>query len=273
MLMAMEIDVLGPLGARVNGVSIVPTAGKPRQILALLAIRAGRVVSVETLIEEVWGDAVPRSAAPTLQTYILQLRKKITDALPEDSELTAKDILATSYGGYQLAPVDPIRCDLVEFQRLTAHGTRAMAGNAPHIASEKLREGLGLWRGNALVDVPLGEVLRMEVIGMQEARTRALELRIEADLQLGRHAELIGELRMLVAQQPLHENLCAQLMTALYRAGHPWRALEVFQSLRQSLVDELGVEPSPRLQRLHRAVLANDDRLDRFTPAQRLLSA
>ncbi|MBO0651825.1 MULTISPECIES: AfsR/SARP family transcriptional regulator [Streptomyces] len=268
----MQIEVLGPIAARVNGTSIVPTAGKPRQILALLAIRAGRVVAVETLMTEVWGDAIPRSAATTLQTYILQLRRKISEAGPQEDGRTAKDILATCYGGYQLNPME-YSCDLLEFQQLVRRGSRAMGENDPATATAELSRALELWRGPALVDVPVGEVLGMEIIGMQEERTRALELRIEADLQLGRHAELIGELRMLVAQQPMHEALCAQLMTALYRAGHPWRALDAFQSLRRALVEELGVEPSPRLQRLHQAVLANDERLEVPAPTHALLTA
>ncbi|MER6423339.1 AfsR/SARP family transcriptional regulator [Streptomyces sp. NPDC001137] len=243
--------------------SIVPTAGKPRQILSLLAIRAGRVVQVETLMAEVWGDAIPRSASTTLQTYILQLRRKLTETGVEETGRTAKEVLTTCYGGYRL-DLDPAEFsfDLLEFQRLVRLGGRALAGNDPATATGLLARSLDLWRGPALADVPVGEVLSTEVIGMQEERAWALEMRLDADLRLGRHAEIIGELRMLVSRQPLHETLTAQLMTALYRAGHPWRALEAFQALRQALIEELGVEPSPRLQRLHQAILANEDDLE-----------
>ncbi|MEE1758268.1 MULTISPECIES: AfsR/SARP family transcriptional regulator [unclassified Streptomyces] len=263
----MEFGVLGPLEARVHGTSIVPTAGKPRQILSLLAIRVGRVVQVETLMAEVWGDAIPRSAATTLQTYILQLRRKLTAADIHQTGRGAKEILTTCYGGYRLVP-EEYSCDLLAFQRLIRLGATALSADDPATATRHLGHALDLWRGPALADVPVGEVLGMEVIGMQEERARALELRLDADLRLGRHAELIGELRMLVAAQPLHETLCAQLMIALYRSGYPWRALDAFQSLRQALVEELGVEPSPRLQRLHRAILSNDAQLDApsFTP-------
>ncbi|WP_309302870.1 AfsR/SARP family transcriptional regulator [Streptomyces sp. PT12] len=244
-----------------NAISIVPTAGKPRQILSLLAVRAGGVVHVETLMAEVWGNAIPRSASTTLQTYILQLRKKLTEAGVRQTGRSAKEVLSTSYGGYRLAP-DEFSLDLLEFQRLVRLGGTALTGNDPGGAATHLRRALALWRGPALADVPVGEVLGTEVIGMQEARSLALELRLEADLRLGRHAEIIGELRMLVNREPLNETLAAQLMTALYRAGHTWRALGVFQSLRQSLIEELGVEPTPRVQRLHQAILANDTELD-----------
>ncbi|MFE2143995.1 BTAD domain-containing putative transcriptional regulator [Streptomyces sp. NPDC059456] len=269
----MEFGVLGPLEARLNGMSIVPTAGKPRQILSLLAIRAGRVVQVETLMAELWGNAIPRSAATTLQTYILQLRRKLTQAgVQQQFGRSAKDVLATCYGGYRLAP-EEFSLDLLKFQQLVRVGGRTLAENDPRTASDQLGRALDLWRGPALTDVPVGEVLSTEVIGMQEERDWALEMRLEADLSLGRHAEIIGELRMLVSQQPLHETLSAQLMTALYRAGHPWRALDAFQALRHALIKELGVEPSPRLQRLHQAILANDSGLQVPSPTLHALSA
>ncbi|MDQ0748246.1 DNA-binding SARP family transcriptional activator [Streptomyces africanus] len=263
----MEFNVLGPLEARVRDTSIVPTAGKPRQVLSLLALRAGRVVQVESLMAEVWGEAIPRSAATTLQTYILKLRRNLNAAGIEATGRTAKDVLETCYGGYRLA-ADEFSCDLADFQRLVRSGGRALDEDDPRVAAGHLRRALDLWRGPALVDVPLGEVLGMEVIGMREERARALEMRLDADLRLGRHTELVAELRMLVAEHPLHETHCAQLMTALYRAGYAWRALDAFQNLRQALVEELGVEPSPRLQRLHQAILANDVRLETpsFTP-------
>lgn len=122
-------------------------------------------------------------------------------------------------------------------------------------ASDVLGTALGLWRGPALVDVPVGRILETDVLGMEESRTQALELRIEADLRLGKHAELLGELRTLTAQHPLHENFSAQLMLAHYRSGHTWRALETYQRLRGTLVRELGVEPSRRLRQLHQLVL------------------
>lgn len=256
----MEIELLGPISVRAYGVSIVPSAGKPRQILALLAIRAGHVVPVPTLMEEIWGEAPPRSAATTLQTYILQLRRKIASSLPAGQEGSVKDVLSTSFGGYKL-DVRPDSCDVREFERLAARGGAAMDARDPSTASEDLGRALELWHGPALVDVPVGRVLAMELLGLEEARMRVHEQRIDADLQLGRHTAVLGELRMLVAQHPMHETLAGFLMLAFYRSGNTWRALEVFQQLRRTLIDELGIEPSLRMQRLHQGVLAGDPAL------------
>ncbi|MGW4238420.1 AfsR/SARP family transcriptional regulator [Streptomyces sp. NPDC004749] len=263
----MQTRVLGPLAIDYNGMSIVPTANKPKQILALLALRPGHAVPVGALIEEVWGDAVPRSAATTLQTYILQLRRRIAAALDADGERggpSPKDVLATAYGGYRLVAPSQGH-DLAEFQDLSTRGIRALETGDAHAASTLLGTALALWRGAALADVPKGPALELEVIGMEEARLTVLEQRIEADLRLGRHSSLLPELRMLSARHPLNENLCAQLMTALYRAGSPWRALEEFRRLRGRLNGELGVEPTPGLQRLHLAVLNGDPSLEAVT--------
>ncbi|MFD5769985.1 BTAD domain-containing putative transcriptional regulator [Streptomyces sp. NPDC127049] len=257
----MEINVLGPLTATEHGVSVVPTAGKPRQILALLALQADRVVTVPTLMEEIWGEEIPRSAATTLQTYILQLRRKLATALAEDPHRQAKEVLVTQHGGY-LLQVQPGRVDAQEFLRLAASGRDAHEAGDYRTASELLRRSIELWQGPALVDVRVGRVLELEVLGLEEDRMAALERRIDADLHLGRHREIVPELRVLVARNPMHENFCAHLMTAQHRAGSSWRALESFQRLRTTLIDELGLEPSPRLQRLHQAVLAADPALD-----------
>lgn len=266
----MEIEVLGPLDIRLDGTSIVPSAGKPRQILALLALRAGRIVTVPVLMEEIWGDRIPRSAQTTLQTYILQLRRRISAARP-DVRRPAKDVLSTRFGGYQLS--EPVHSsDVGTFQRLTAEGGAALERGEAGRAAEVLGRALGLWHGSALIDVPTGHVLNTEILGIEEGRARALELRIEADLRLGRHAELLGELRMLVARHPLHESFHAQLMIALCRSGHTWRALEVYQQLRSTLVGELGVEPSDRIQRLHRQVLGGGLDKPRSTYVERDLS-
>jgi SARP family transcriptional regulator, regulator of embCAB operon len=260
----MHIEVLGPLSVSEAGVSVVPSAGKPRQLLALLAIRNGRAVSFATLVEELWGDKIPRSATTTLQTYVLQIRRQISKALASDSAdsgRSSKDVLSTSFGGYQLE-ASPYSFDLREFERLTLRGDTALDAGDALSASAAFGEALSLWRGPALQDVPTGRVLSMELLGMEEARMRALDQRITADLRLGRHAALVPELRMLTAQHPLHEKLHARLMLALHRAGSTWRALETFQQLRQTLVTELGVEPSQRIQRLHQAILSNDPALE-----------
>ncbi|WP_371671394.1 AfsR/SARP family transcriptional regulator [Streptomyces sp. NBC_00289] len=253
----MEIKVLGSLAAHERGVPVVPTAAKPRQLLALLALHGDRVVTVPTLMEEIWGENVPRSASTTLQTYILQLRRKIAAALVDEPAMDAKDVLVTRLGGYLLR-VQPGQVDAHEFERLADHGRAAYDVADYRTASDLLRRALGLWQGPALVDVPAGSVLELEVLRLNEERTTALERRIESDLRLGRHAEVVPELRVLAARHPLHEGFCAQLMRALHHTGGSWRALEAYQRLRGSLVRELGLEPSAALRGLHQAVLSGD---------------
>lgn len=254
----MEIRVLGPLTADLNGLSIVPTAAKPRQILALLALNRGRVVTVGALMEEVWGLELPRSAATTLQTYIMQLRRGLSSAL---GPAAAKEILATRHGGY-LLDAEPGSVDAQEFDRLAAQGYAAFDAESPEDAARLLTEALALWTGPALVDVQQGRLLEVEVTRLQESRLAVLERRIDADLRIGRHHEVLGELAGLTAQHPMHENLHAQFMLALYRCGRTSGALDAYQRLRAALVDELGLEPSARLRRLHHSLLAADPTLD-----------
>ncbi|GAB3516300.1 AfsR/SARP family transcriptional regulator [Phytohabitans suffuscus] len=248
-------QLLGPLSAHLNHQPVVPSAPKQRQILALLALNAGRVVMTQTLVEEVWGDKPPRSFATTVQTYILQLRAKLATAAGD--EKWPRQLLGTRHAGYQ---IDAQLCqtDVVEFDRLVRAGRRAAEMGDPAATSELLGGALALWRGPALVDVPAGRILAAEVASLEETRLGVLERRIEADLALRRHADLLGELTMLVARNPMNENFSALLMTALYRSGHAGRALEAFRRIRAVLRDELGVEPGPRLQRLHHAILAGD---------------
>ncbi|MEV7415210.1 AfsR/SARP family transcriptional regulator [Streptomyces sp. NPDC089919] len=257
----MKIKVLGPLNAEVNGISIVPTAGKPRQILALLALYPGRVVPVPTLMEEIWGTDLPQSALTTLQTYILQLRRRLGTAMGPDVPGSAKDVLATRYGGYMLQiPNEAV--DVHAYERLVAEGQQAFEDGEDGHAAKCLREALDLWEGPALVDVRVGPILDIEVMRLEESRLVARERRIDADLRLGRHVELIAELTDMIARHPQHEGLHSQAMVALYRSGRQASALDVYRRLRQRLIDELGVEPSPQLQRLHQAMLAVDPRLD-----------
>jgi DNA-binding SARP family transcriptional activator len=264
----MEVKVLGPLEAQENGTSVAPTAGKLRQILALLALEGGQVVTVPTLIEELWRMEPPRSALTTLQTYILQLRRLIDGALGSGGPVAAKDLLVTRSGGYLLNVSDGI--DVQRYERLAAAGTRAADNSDYESASRLLRSALDVWRGQALADVPVGLRLGIEAIRLEESRLGVLELCIDADLRLGRHYVLLSELAMLNASYPMHENLCAQFMVALYRAGQQWRAIDVYKRLRDTLVDELGVEPSARLQHLQRAILRSDPALHE-APVKELL--
>lgn len=248
--------------ARIGGVGVLPAAAKPRQVMALLAVRAGQVVTVPVLTGELWGEALPRSAVTTLQTYVLQLRRRISAALGDEGGAAARELLATVHGGYRLT-LPPAAVDAHRAQSLIERGRQALAAGDDPTGSRLLHDALALWDGPMLVDVPKGRQLAIECLSLDEVRLGALELRIEADLRLGRHAELLGELTALTAEQPTHETLHAQYMIALYRAGRSGRALEVFRRLRSTLVGELGLEPSPRLQRLHRAILAGHPGLER----------
>lgn len=259
--MDVQIELLGPLSAQVGGVSVLPSAGKPRQILALLALQANQVVSVPALMEEIWGAEPPRSAPTTLQTYILQLRRKLKDAGRNRGVREAKTILVTVHGGYQLA-VDPGDVDVHAFEELVGRGQSALRTQDDLAAAKLLGQALDLWRGPALVDVQQGRMVEIEVMRLEESRLGALELRIWADLRLGRHTEVLSELTALTALHSMHETLHAQFMIALYRSGRPGKSLEVFRRLRATLIDELGLEPAPRVQRLHRAILSADPALD-----------
>ncbi|MFI1683007.1 MULTISPECIES: AfsR/SARP family transcriptional regulator [unclassified Streptomyces] len=257
----MRVKVLGPLGADVNGVNVVPTASKPRQILALLALYPRRVVPISTLMEEIWGVDLPASAMTTLQTYILQLRRRLGTAMGPDAAGSAKDVLVTRYGGY-LLQIPPEQVDVHEYERLVAGGQRAFDSGDDRAAATLFGRALDLWDGAALVDVRMGCVLEIEATRLEESRLVTLERRIDAELRLGRHCEFIAELSDLTARHPRHEGLHSQAMVALYRSGRQASALDVYQRLRARLIEDLGVEPSPQLQRLHQAILAVDPRLD-----------
>ncbi|MET9608650.1 AfsR/SARP family transcriptional regulator [Streptomyces sp. NPDC006512] len=257
----MRIQVLGPLSAEVNGDSIVPTAGKPRQILALLSLYPGRVMPVPTLMEEIWGQNLPQSALTTLQTYVLQLRRRLGTAMGPGRPGGAKEVLTTRHGGY-LLQVPPESVDVHSYDTLVARGQAAFDDGDDEGSAKLLREALALWQGPALVDVRVGPVLEIEVLRLEESRLVTMERRIDVDLRLGRHTELLAELTELTARHPQHEGMHSQMMVALYRSGRQAAALDVFRRLRQRLIGDLGVEPSPQLQRLHQAMLAVDPALD-----------
>jgi DNA-binding SARP family transcriptional activator len=259
--MRIEIKVLGPLEVSVGGVSIVPTASKPSQLLAMLALNAGRVVTVASLTEEIWDSQPPRSGVPTLHTYILKLRRKLQHALAGEGGVTSKDILITRRAGY-LLDVEPGDVDAARYEQLSAAGRQAVNQGDHERASRTLAEALGLWRGPALADVPTGPQLAIDAMRLEENRLGDLHLRIEADLRLGRHHQLLGELASLCARHPMLENFCVQHMVALYRCGRQSQALEAYRRLRMGMVDQLGVEPSPRVRQLHHAILSGHAVMD-----------
>jgi len=245
----MDFRILGPL--EVYGVSgrVALDAAKQRVLLATLLLHPNEAVSADVLAEALWGERQPAGATNTLQVYVSRLRKAI-----------GGERLVTRPPGYVLF-VAPAELDLHRFERLAAEGRQALAdGNAPTAAS-RLREALLLWRGPPLSDLTYEEFARPEIERLEELRLAASEDRIEAELALGRHAELVPELEGLVAEHPLRERLRAQLMLALYRAGRQAEALTAYQEVRRTLVDELGLEPGLELKRLERAMLEQDPHL------------
>jgi len=264
----VHVGVLGPLKVDDGNHSVVPKAGKPRQVLALLALYRDRMVPAGMLMEELWGDDLPPSAPATLQTYILQLRRAITAGRRDPERYPASETLITGRGGY-LIKGGPEPSDLDEFTEHAAAGAAAMDARDPRTASARYSRALALWRGPALADVPVGRVLGPEVLGLEESHGHVLSRRIAADLQLGRHSTLLGELRTLVDRRPMDEGLSAQYMLALHRDGSTWRALDAFQSLRRALFDTLSIEPSARLQRLYQAMLKGDPMLEPDAAVQR----
>ncbi len=260
----MDIGILGPLVVRSGGGEAAPSAPKPRQLLALLAARADEVISMDLLIDELWESRPPSSAVTTVQTYIGQLRRSLAQTLRIDPGEVAAEVLPFTGWGYRLAAGGGTH-DARAFLRCAELGRDALAAGANDQASVLLRRALRIWRGPALAGVRLGPHLQAHRTHLEEQRLTAVEQRVEADLRLGHHHELIGELSGLVLQYPLHENLHSLFMISLYRAGRPAQALDVFHKIRNSLREELGIEPSPRMRQLQQAVLAADPRLEAET--------
>jgi DNA-binding SARP family transcriptional activator/tetratricopeptide (TPR) repeat protein len=244
----VEFGVLGPL--QVNGGVVL--SAKQRILLAVLLLHASRVVPVETLIDALWDDAPPSSARVTLQGYVKQLRQNM-------GEQAGKRLVTRSPGYLMVVAADEL--DLDRFTGLCDQAQSAVdRGDWPE-ASRLFGEALSLWRGDPLADVPAPVVQRTEVPRLAELRVRAVESRVDADLRLGRHRELVAELRGLVGCEPLREALHGHLMLALYRCGRQAEALEVFRSIDQRLRGELGISPGPELQNLHQRILTADPSL------------
>ena len=220
---------------------------KQRSLLALLLLRAGSVVSTDRLIEELWGDERPHDAASAVHQHVARLRKL----------LEPHEVLETRWPGYVLA-IAPEQLDLSRFERLGAEGRGLLEEGRADDAARSLRSALELWRGEPLADLTGERFLAGALPHLEEGRLEVLEARIDADLACGRDGELVGELRELVRAAPLRERFRAQLMTALYRSGRQADALEVYADARRELVDGLGLEPGPELQRLQSAILAHD---------------
>ena len=229
----MEFRILGPLEVWDESAEVSLGGPKPRALLAVLLLHRNEVVPTDRLIDELWGEDSPEDAAAALRVNVSRLRK----ALPQD-------VLTTRSPGYVIR-VESDELDLHRFERLVDEARSLLARGLAADGSKRLRDALSLWRGPALADFAYESFAQAAIARLEEIRLAAVELRIDADLALGRHDELVGELEALVAEHPLRERLRRCLMTALYRSGRQAEALEAYQEARRALVDELGIEPRP----------------------------
>ena len=247
----MDFRLLGPLevvGDSGRGVSI--GKGRQRALLALLILRANELVATDRLVEELWGESPPPTAQRMLHNQVSALR----------SALGRNGRLETLGSAYRLK-VDPGERDVDRFEELLASG-RARIETDPEGAAERFRQALELWRGPALADLSYEPFAQTEIARLEERRWAAFEARVEAELALGRHADLVSDLEAAVVEQPLREHLHGRLMLALYRCGRQAEALEAYRRARRTLVEEIGVEPSTELRALQDAILAQDPALD-----------
>lgn len=246
----LRIRILGPMEISGRGGDRTPSAPMARRLLAVLLLHANEQVRTSTLIDELWDGEPPRLARKTIQTYVYQLRKA-----PHSAGAGGPgERVETCPNGYRIR-LAPDELDLWQFERHLARARADLGDGDPESAARTLRVGLALWRGDAFADIETGPALAARISQLADTRLGALELRVEADLRLGRHHRLMAELRQLTADHPLNEEFAAQLMLAAYRSGQRGTALETFGQLRRDLVEELGIEPSHRLQRLQRDVL------------------
>jgi DNA-binding SARP family transcriptional activator/tetratricopeptide (TPR) repeat protein len=256
----MRFQVLGPLRVWDGDDWSAIRAAQPRVVLAVLLTQRRQAVSAERLAEELWGDRPPRTALNTIQVYVVRLRR-----------LVGADRLLTRGRGYLLDVPDG-ELDSMVFERLIEEGHRRLVDGQLASGVDQLAEALSLWRGPAMHDVPDSPIVRAEVDRLEQRRVTALEARLGAELELGRHTEVVDELGRLVSEHPLRERLRGHLMLALYRCGRRAEALEVYRSGRAELITELGMEPGPDLRELERAILADEVRPPglaiRVTPAQ-----
>ena len=246
----MEFRILGPLEVVDDGASIALGGSKQRTLLALLLLTPNRPVSVDRLVDALWRGEPPTTAANALQYHVSRLRKTLGDGAP----------IVTREPGY-LIQVGPDQLDLLRFERLVMEAEGADADRARRL----LGDALDLWRGEPLTDLADDVLSQTELQRLAAARLAALERRIDADLALGRHTQLVPELEALVRTHPLHEGFVAALMRALYGAGRQADALEVYRTTRETFDAELGIEPSPLLRDLERAILRQDPELAAVT--------
>jgi YVTN family beta-propeller protein len=246
----MQFRILGSLEVAKDGRPVTLGGTRQRAVLAILLLHRGEVLSVDRLVDALWSERSPDTATKTVQVYVSRLRKELGDG-----------VVLTRGGGY-LLDVEPEQVDAARFERLAQEGRTALERGDVPAARDLLGEALGLWRGPPLDDLTYEEFAQAEIARLDELRLGTLEERIEADLALGRHSELVPELEALVREHPARERLRAQLILALYRSGRQADALASYRDARRALVDELGVEPSRELQALEQAILNQDPAID-----------
>ena len=251
----MDFGILGPLLVSRNGREVPIGAAKQRALLTLLLLRRSEIVSTEAVIDELWGEQPPATAVKVVHVYVSQLRKALGQGL-----------LETRPAGYVLR-LEPDALDADRFERLLARARDLLADGDVREADGVLRDALGLWRGPPLAEFRYHDFARDEISRLEELRIVALELRLEADLAVGRHAGAVPELEALVRDHPLRENLRGLLMVALYRSGRQADALAAYQDARTALVETLGLDPGESLRRLETAILRHDPTLDLQSPA------
>jgi DNA-binding SARP family transcriptional activator len=256
----MEFRILGPLEVRDDGRLLELGGAKQRALLAVLVLHANRPVTAEHLADALWGEDAAGRAVKTIQVYVSRLRGSLGEG---------EALLTTTLAGYQLR-VRPGELDAERFERLVRRGQDALSGGRPELAAGTLREALALWNGPPLADFAFASFAQAEIARLEEIRLAALETRIEADLAVGRHAQLIPELQQLCFEHPTRERLAAHLVVALYRCGRQADALATYRATRARLVDEHGIEPGRELRELEQQVLVNDPALE-LGPAQAAL--
>ena len=259
----MEFRILGPVEVSAGGTLVRLGGSKQRALLAILLINANQVVSTGRLVELLWGEDPPETSLNTLQVYVSHLRKLLEPDRPVGAP---NRVLVSRSPGYLLS-VDEAELDLARFERLVAEGRAALTAGQPDSAAGSLREALSIWRGPAFADVEGEAFATAEGARLAELRLRAIEDRIDADLSTGAHADLVGELRALVSTHPLRERLRGQLMLALYRSGRQAEVSSLYHETRETLAEDIGMEPGPAIERLYKAILNQDPALD-WVPAE-----
>jgi predicted ATPase/DNA-binding SARP family transcriptional activator len=246
----VQFRILGPIQAVLDDEAAALGAPKQRGLLALLLVNRRRVVTAEQLIDGLWGEAPPASALQSLQVYVHGLRRAL-----------GGERIETAGRGYRVV-VGEDELDLDRFERTLERGRAALAAGRPDDAADDLREALACWRGSALADLPEEMRRAAEAERLEELRLTALELRYDAELACGRHDAVVAELEALTAEHEYRERFLQQRMLALYRCGRQADALEVYREARGVLAQDLGLDPSPALQELERAILRQDPSLD-----------